>query len=149
MRSSIVIVALLAAAASPVQRWSLASQDGRTAIDVARTAGRLTWHVSHAGATVLVDSLLGIRRAEQSFVDGLRFVSASGTTTIDERYQMPHGKRHDHHVQGRERTLVFANGTGARLEVVLRAHDDGVAFRYRFPGVGKKTLLEELTGFHL
>ena len=132
--------------------WSLSSPDGRNTITVSRTAdGRVAFRVARDGRLLLAESPLGIRRADQTFDAGLAFVSESPTRTIDERYAMPFGKRKDHHVVGRERTVTFANAAGAKLELVLRAHDDGVAFRYRFPdtATGPKTVTRELTGFHV
>jgi alpha-glucosidase len=145
----LLVAAPLAWAQSP---WTVSSPDGRTVISAARKDdGGLVWSVSRDGQTILADSPLGIRRADQSFDIGLAFVSASDITTIDERYTLPHGKRRDHHVVGRERTVTFANYSGTRIDVVLRAHDDGVAFRYRFPERDStaKTVKEEITGFHV
>jgi alpha-glucosidase len=132
--------------------WNVSSPDGHNTIAVARQAdGALVWRVTRDGQPILADSPLGIRRADQEFTTGLTFVSAAAPRTIDERYTLPAGKRHDHVVSGREQTLTFANAAGARVEVVLRAHDDGVAFRYRFPesAPGTKTVVEERTGFHV
>jgi alpha-glucosidase len=134
------------------QQWSVASPDGRTSIVVTRDDdGHLTWRATRGGATVVESSPMGVRRADQAFADGLVFSAASGARTINERYTMPHGKRRDHQVRGRERTLIFANPAGRRLEILLRAHDDGVAFRYRFPerDAAPKTVVEELTGFRV
>src|SRR6266508_2649665 len=126
--------------------WAVASPDGQTTSTSDRQGdGRLTYRVARGGQPVLADSPLGIRRADQIFDGGLTFVSASPVRAIDERYTMPHGKRKDHHVLGRERTFTFANPTGGKLEVIVRAHDDGVAFRYRFPETaqGLRTVVEE------
>src|SRR5262249_41726504 len=51
----------------------------------------------------------------------------------------------------RERSVLFGNAAGARVEIVLRAHDDGVAFRYRFPetDASARTVVEERTSFHV
>ena len=146
---------LVIAQAAPAQRsWPapLQSPDGRTSIQVMQhESGDLVWRVTRDGKPVLLDSPLGIRRADQAFESGLTFVSASDERSIDEHYTMPHGKRRERHVVGRERTLTFANAAGARVEIVLRAHDDGVAFRYRFPerDPGEKTVADERTGFHV
>jgi alpha-glucosidase len=136
----------------PSQPWSVASPDGRTTIEVAQQPDRrLVWRVTRDAQPVVADSPLGIRRADQAFDAALTVVSVSPIRNIDERYTMPYGKRRDHHVVGRERTLTFANAAGAKLELVVRAHDDGVAFRYRFPesAEGMKTVVEERTGFHV
>ena len=144
------MVSALALAA--VLTWSLTSPDGRTAIVVSLDeSGKLTYRVTRSGATILDDSPLGIRRADQTFIDRLRFLSASRPLSIDERYTMPHGKRREHRVTGRQQTLGFANAGGAKLDLVIRADNDGVAFRYRFPetDAASRTVVEELTGFHV
>src|SRR5262245_6821598 len=139
-------------APAPANLWSVESPDGRTGIAVVRRAdGRLSWRATRERQLVLADSPLGIRRADQDFTGPLTFVSATDAAAIDDHYTTPAGKRRDHHVVARERTLSFANAGGAKLDVILRAQDDGVAFRYRFPesGAGTRTVLEERTGFHV
>jgi hypothetical protein len=153
MKTLVTAILLLGCArAACAQEWTLDSPDGRTRISVVRdNDGQLAWRVSHQDAPILLDSPLGIRRSDQEFVRGLTFVGASEPRTVDERYQTLHGKRREHVVNGRERVLTFANPAGARLEIVVRAHDDGVAFRYRFPETDgtERTVVEERTGFHV
>jgi alpha-glucosidase len=132
--------------------WTVTSPDGRTTIGVSRQAdGHAVYRVTRDNQPVLGDSPLGIRRSDQAFDAALTFVSASAIRTIDDRYTMPYGKKKDHRVAARERTVTFANASGARLELVIRAQDDGVAFRYRFPesAAGAKTVVDEQTGFHV
>jgi alpha-glucosidase len=159
MRRLIVLSLLLttgpaarAQAPPPANLWSVESPDGRTVIAVARRPdGRLSWRATRERQPVLADSPLGIRRADQDFTGPLTFVSASEPAAIDDHYTTPAGKRRDHHVVARERTLSFANAAGAKIDVILHAQDDGVAFRYRFPEstAEPKTVVEEQTGFHL
>lgn len=142
--------------------WKVTSPDGDVAIDVRLTdpgrvadypAGkvRLYYEVQRRGRTVLSLSPLGVARDDEDFVDGLRFVSAGPVRTIDETYTMLHGKRRVCRDHATEQTLTFENPNGARLELILRAYDDGVAFRYRFPGESdeRHTVTSEATGFHL
>ena len=98
---------------------------------------------------VLDKSPLGIRRHDQTFADALKLVRVGEPQTIDERYRTPHGKRRDHRVAGRERSLTFTNARNAQLEVIVRAHDDGVAIRYRFPETDSEArrVFAEMTGF--
>jgi hypothetical protein len=79
----------------------------------------------------------------------MTLASAGEVRTIDERYVLPHGKRREHHVTGRERSITFINERKAKLEVIMRAHDDGVAIRYRFPEEDPlvRRVFEEMTGF--
>jgi len=148
---SILFMALTVAPAR-AQEWPVVSPDGRTTITISlRAGGRLSWSVQHAGAAVLEESPLGVRRHDQTFSDGLKLLDAGETANVDDRYATPLGKRRDHGVRGRERVLTFANTGGARLDVIVRAHDDGVAIRYRFPetDVVPRRVFEELTGFHV
>ncbi len=149
-RLTLLFIMLGLAMPVAAQDWTVTSPDGRTTMTVARTGeGRLTWRAARAGAAIVADSPLGVRRRDQAFVDRLTVTGASEPIAIDERYRTPHGKRHDHHVQGRERAIAVTNAAGARLELVVRAHNDGVAFRYRFPDedATQRTVVEELTGF--
>ncbi len=137
---------------SPATEWSLTSPDGHLAISVTRhPEGRLTWHVTRDGSEILGASPLGVRRSDQTFVDTLTLVAAREPKNVDERYEIRYGKRWLHTVEGRERILTFANAANATIEVVLRAHNDGVAFRYRFPETDStpKRVAEELTGFQV
>ena len=134
------------------EEWTVASPDGRLALTLSRSAdGRLSWRASRSGAVVIADSPLGLRRADQAFTDGLKVVRASTVGAIDETYEMPHGKRRRHQVRAREQTVELASAAGARLAVVLRAHDDGVAFRFRFPEADSttRTIVEEQATFHV
>jgi alpha-glucosidase len=115
--------------------------------------GALTYTVGHrhngSRSDVLLASALGVRRDDQAFVSGLRFVSAASVSTIDETYVVPHGKRRSIHHQARQQVFTFANAAKARVDLVVRVANDGVAFRYRFPGKDAQPhkLVDELTGF--
>jgi hypothetical protein len=143
-------MAPVAAAQRDAGHWELKSPDGRVAIVLSRQAdGSLTYRVLRGRDVVLDESPLGLRRSDQEFADGLTFTRASDAVAVNETYDTPYGKRRHHVVRGRERVVSFTNRAGRRLDVILRAHDDGVAFRYRFPEVDTiaKTVTEELTGF--
>jgi hypothetical protein len=134
----------------PIEQWNATSPDGRTILSVGRYVdGRLVWRATRNGVELLHWSPMGIRRSDQDFTTDLRLDQASAVTQIDETYRTVYGKRREHRVRGTERRLAFRTPRGARFEIVLRAHDDGVAFRYRFPETDTiaRTVLEELTGF--
>ncbi len=144
---------------TPVQ-WTLDSPNRTLSITVMlqRTqddpaAGRLTYSVSLAGESrpAILPSPLGLRRDDQDFSHGLVFVRAGEVQTIDQSYAMVTGKQRTLRDHCCEQTLTFRNAQGGRLELVLRAYDDGVAFRYRFPETqsAQRTITAELTGFKL
>jgi hypothetical protein len=112
---------------------------------------RLYYDVTYRGERIVALSPLGITRADQDFVDDLKYVKATGTDTVEETYAIPHGKRKLYQTRGKEKVVTFENAQGAKVEIVLRAYDDGVAFRYRFPeeSTSSHTVTGEITGFQL
>jgi hypothetical protein len=130
-----------------VEQWALASPGAVVTIEVDLGAdGTLSYRVKHRDRTVVGRSRLGVVRTDQVFDTALELRSAEKPTSEVDEYTMPHGRRRHVRVEGRARTLVLANPSGARLAVDLRAYDDGVAFRYRFPdSPAEVTLIGELT----
>ena len=62
---------------------------------------------------------------------------------------MPVGKRSECFNRANELVLDFANETGGTISLILRAYDDGVAYRYRIHGTGQDTVLNEDSSFHV
>lgn len=150
MARLVIAIILLHVTPAVAQQWTVNSPDNRTAITLTlQSGGQLFWRATRGSTAVIADSPLGLRRNDHAFVEGLAFVSATDITDIDERYATLHGKRREHQARGRERTITFMNVRSIRMELVLRAHDDGVAFRYRFPEEDEEArrVVEELTGF--
>ena len=142
---------LLVGAGAKEQAWEERSPDGNIAAEVRLDGqGKLNYHVTFCSEMVLAESPLGIVRADQRFVEGLLFESVRHDK-ISEDYTMPHGKRSHRHVEANELTVALRNPNGVFVHVLFRVANDGVAFRYRFPGADPavKTVTQELTGFQL
>lgn len=136
-------------------RWSLSSPDGKIVAEVKMTeAGQLNYRVlltDGSDTTEMVQSSpLGIVRADQRF-DTLIFISAESIETTGESYTLTTGKRLKERNHYNEFTLHFKNMQDSEADLVFRAYDDGIAFKYVFPGNDGKTytVLNELTGFDL
>jgi len=128
-------------------QYVVRSPDGKIAIAVREERGALTFSISN-GKTVLVDrGSLGLMTSRGDFGDGLRFVRQA-RTVVDETYTLPVGKRSTYVNRANELDLAFAKGA-QELHVVLRAYDDGVAFRYALPGAGEVEITGETTTFPL
>jgi alpha-glucosidase len=144
--------AALAGAPAVSAEWKVDSPDGKVSLTVRRDAGgRLTWDVACAGSPVLDPSPLGIVRRDATFAEGLALESAGQVRAGEEAWTALHGKRREVRDRYNERILAFRSAAGGRVELHLRAFDDGAAFRYRFPETSAEahTVTEELTGFHL
>ena len=131
--------------------WTVTSPSGAISMTVELAGGALQYSVTRSGSPVLQDSDLGIQRTDTSFDSGLTLVTASPPVPIDDVYNLPHGKTSQLHDQASERTLEFANTAGKRIQIIFRAYDDGVAFRYRFPETDNATFTvnDEYTTFNL
>jgi hypothetical protein len=116
-----------------------------------RTGGKLAYTVACDGSIVLDASPLGIVRDDAAFEDALALESAGPATVYESTYTVLRGKRRDVHERYRQLVLTFRNSSGERVELHLRAYDDGAAFRYRFPEESRavRTVIAERTGFHL
>ena len=134
--------------------WELSSPDGRLVLTVApagdaaggEAMAGLVYRLEREGTVLLQDSPLGIRTDRGDFVGDLRLVAVE-RRPVAEQYTMTAGKRRARQVAGRELTLTVAGAGGAELELVFRAHDDGIAYRYRLLGSGPVTVRGEASGF--
>jgi alpha-glucosidase len=126
LRGALLAAALAAVWAAPAQAaWHVASPDGRVTADLRRADG-LRATVRHDGDRVL-RARIGLRAGGRCLPEGLA-LAGHARRSVDERYTTPAGKRRTHHARARELVLRFRRGR-ARLRVVVRAADDGVAFR--------------------
>ncbi len=117
--------------------WELNSPDGSLTIKVELKDSALFYNVvknSNSQAIPVLDrSPLGITRKDQDFTGSLKYVKKSEVSFIDETYTMSVGKQTELRNNANELVLTFENMSGSMLDLILRAYDDGVAFRYRFP----------------
>ncbi len=141
---------LTVAAASENGPWSVSSPSGSLSLVVemkepsgaGSAATGLSCRVLGDNGEVLPSAPLGItlERLGQ-FTENLRFVQQSAGI-IDERYAMPVGKKSQCINHANELTLDFLNDTNAKISLILRAYDDGVAYRYRIHGDGHRYRVE-------
>ncbi|WP_372673100.1 glycoside hydrolase family 97 protein [Amycolatopsis kentuckyensis] len=127
-------------------RWTVTLTGAVTAA-VARTGdGGLTFAVARGDTTVLAPAPLGLRTRAAYLTRGLEFRHRTDRV-VDEHYSMTTGKRLERHARAAETTLSFTGARGTRLDVVIRAAADGVAYRYVLPAGG--TVLGEASAFTL
>lgn len=79
----------------------------------------------------------------------LILVAASEPQIITENYTMLQGKRSECHNEATERTYSFKDPNGFAVNVIFRAYNDGIAFRYAFPNREKVVMIDELTTFRV
>ncbi len=113
-----------------------------------------TYSVTHRGDTVIQPSSLGFEfQGQPALSAGLEVIDTE-TQSADETWKMPWGEQrevrnHYHELRVQLRESAAPN---RRLDVIFRAYDDGVAFRYHFPeqdGVDSVVIIDERTQFAL
>ena len=123
--------------------FTLKSPDGKISVTLRTNEGQsmpqLSYTVSCNGKQALLPSVLGINREDQQFSEKLELVSASPVKKINEHYSLKAGKKLDITNFANEQVFTFRNMANGKLELIFRAYNDGIAFRYRFPEKSSKT----------
>jgi hypothetical protein len=91
---------------------------------------------------------LGLSRADQDFAKELKFLKAGKNVLVKEQYTALHGKRSQCTNSANETVVSFENPGKAKLNLIIRAYNDGIAFRYEFPEKsGTFVMNDELTAY--
>ena len=111
----------------------VSSPDGAVTAQVLQENDRLILSVLLNGSEVAQWRIGGVVFAQEAydFTGKLKQKKVS-FTTIDEEYTLPTGKRSVYPNKANEMTVVYANGHGKTMSLLVRAYHDGVAFRYAF-----------------
>ncbi|MBX7119470.1 MAG: glycoside hydrolase family 97 protein [Gemmatimonadaceae bacterium] len=128
------------------------SPDGRNTIRVSDEGGRLAWSALRDRRPVVLPSQLGFTfRGAPPFGDGVA-LGGEVRASHDGAFDLPWGEVR--HVRDAYRELRVAatetDGLRRRVDLVLRAYDDGIAFRYELPAqpaLGRFEILAERTEF--
>lgn len=139
---------ITASPAAALVTHTITSPDGLVQLTVTdQPSGAITYEVTANGTTILGSSPLGIATSGTDFSSGLTYTGET-RQVITQSYTLPGGTDPSYLDDGREMTLSYTK-SGATLQLIARAYNDGVAFRYRIPGSGTVTITSETTGFRL
>ena len=93
---------------------------------------------------------LGLSRADQDFSKELKFLKVSKPLLLNELYEALHGKRSQCGNSANETVVSFENPGKAKLNLIIRAYNDGITFRYEFPEkAGSFVMNDELTTYSI
>jgi hypothetical protein len=91
---------------------------------------------------------LGLSRSDQDFYKQLTFLKASKPGVVNDQYTVLHGKKSQCSNSANEVVVAFENPSKAKLNLIIRAYNDGIAFRYEFPEKeGSFVIKDELTAY--
>jgi hypothetical protein len=149
--ASAMALALPAAFAAPASHV-LHSPDHHISVTLHATpAGALAYAVSRDGKPVLLDSSLGLQLDGADLASAITLASPGKQKAIVDRYQMAVGKKRDITYRANEQTFTVQNPQHQKMDIVFRASNDGVAFRYIVaePTLPHKKLVQERSTFAL
>ncbi|WP_300697749.1 glycoside hydrolase family 97 protein [uncultured Bacteroides sp.] len=145
-------VVLFAACTAP-DKWELVSKDThvRFVLENRADGGKtsLSYSVYYQDTLAVENSLLGLVMDGTEYGTAAHFVSASPVKEINDAYQLKAGKRMNTVDDCREQTFTFSTQEGKQFNLIVRAYNDGIAFRYGFPEVDNRmhTIQAEHTEF--
>lgn len=128
------------------------SPDGKLEVLVSlNNAGTPEFNTLFRGHPVMERNRLGLVRDDADFSKNLRLVSASGVEKVEDSYTLSHGKKRNISYRANRKTFHFRNRDGKELYIIFQLSNDGVAFRYFFPGGEDdivKRISDEMTSFN-
>lgn len=157
LRNSTIVVLILAlycSACGPkdTQDLSLISPDGSLKVNVTTNEnGQVFYTISKDGLEILEASKLGVTREDADLSEGLKLSGVSEVEMIHDNYELKYGKQLKNHYMANKKVYSFESEAGELMDVIFQLSDDGLAFRYFFPGEGGevKFISSEHTTFNL
>src|SRR5438034_11366760 len=148
----VAVFLAIATGYSQTQTISITSPDKTIQVKcLTEASGQVNYTIQYKGAVVLEPSRLGVLREDGDFSTGLTLTGSSAVKNITDKYTLLTGKRSNITYAANQQTLHFKNASGQLADIIFQVSNDGVAFRYFFPGSSSepKKIDSELTSFHL
>ena len=128
--------------------YCISSPDGAVTARLEATP-EWTLSVQRGGCEVLPPSPLGITLKQGGKFPGALKVLGTRQAEVEETYAMPVGKRSQCHNHAKEWMVDFGEGGQVKFSLIVRAYNEGVAYRYRMHGTGEDSVLAEATAFRI
>ncbi|HOF10100.1 MAG TPA: glycoside hydrolase family 97 protein [Opitutaceae bacterium] len=146
-----LLIACLATPSLSAAEESVASPDGRIVVTVSDTAG-LRYRVDFDHQPAIVDSRLGLDFAGGFSLGRAAAIESATRADHDSTWENPFGQRRTVRDHYRELAVALREKSDApsRLNLIVRAYDQGVALRYEIPvqpGLEEYTVTQEQTEF--
>lgn len=136
--------ACLSARAESVQ---MTSPDGKGVLTVKDDSGRIEYSIAWGGKMIIQPSCLGLEIGKP-LLDGLKIADVRALGKHDESWRPVYGERAE--IPDRYNSWEFDVNSGDKkaFTIIVRAYDEGIAFRYRIHG-GYFKVTDEFTEYTL
>lgn len=118
-------------------------------MEVSNPNGFPQYSIRQNNAMVVQASHLGVVRSDGDLSKNMILTAASPVKVVKDSYRLFTGKRTVCNYSANHRVFHFKNKAGLMMDVVFQVSDDGVVFKYVFPGNSndEKRILSEATTF--
>jgi len=130
--------------------YNVKSPDGKITVNFNLSdQNKPVYEIQYQDKVVMQDCRLGLIRENEDFSENLRVASVSAVQLVEDDYEMLHGKKQLFSYEGKRKIFHLINENGEKLEIIFQVSNDGVAFRYFFPGESYdvKKIKQEITSF--
>jgi glucan 1,4-alpha-glucosidase len=145
MLSLVLFIGLVSAAQA--QPLTASSPDKKIRLSFGLDATGAPWYkVTFGKKQILKKSMLGMRTKGYDLTDGFR-VTGRNLRTEDNTWKPVWGEVATIRDNYNELKVELTNGEQRKMNIVFRVHNDGLGFRYEFPGQGEMIVTDEMTQF--
>lgn len=130
-------------------KYEIWSPDKQIKVQFFITQQGLSYTVYKNDRQVLEISKLGLIREDGDFSKGLSIISVSPVSRVADTYELLTIKRKINYYSANKVVFHLKNEDGKGMDIIFQVSEQGVAFRYFFPGQSTdvKKIKEELTSF--
>ena len=126
------------------------SPNGKLSAAIISNTDNTSLKVLYQGKPIGIPVNLGIKTSNGDFSKALQLLKTSADEFISDDYTMLTGKRSHCHNQANQRTYTLQNANGQKLNVIVRAYNDGIAFKYFIPNATEnETITKEYTLYNI
>ena len=128
---------------------SVSSPDGKYVMKVFDKDNHLWFSVGYEGKLIILPSILGIN-GNGEWKEGIK-VGEDAASAVKETWTPVYGERSivKDHYNSSVINISYASETRSKMQIEVRAYDEGVAFRYNFPGNEYLHITSEYTQYTL
>ncbi len=149
MKCSLFILLFCPFLLSAQKEIALSSPDGQLVFNFNMSMAKPAYSVTYKGKTLIQNSTLELVFEDSSFTKNLKWDKPVYRDTVEE-YNLLTGKTSHVKEHYKEVLIPFSDASQKRINIRVKAFDDGIAFRYEFPPQNSwqsYTLLDENTSF--
>jgi len=149
MRRTLSICAALALGlTAQAETFTISSPDGRGVMTLDDSRGRIEYSISRDGRTIIRASQLGLE-VGKPLLEGLRIGEVRELGEVSQSWKPVYGERAEIPDRYRLAEVDAVGERGKAFTLIIRAYDEGIAFRYRIPGGAYIKITDEYTEYTL